>query len=101
MGGDLASNRVLIRDSRFETEIEFKAYLAAQYAAGTPVRVVPLLTEPETISINPIIIPANDGTNTVYTDTGGETTVTGRQRGWQAKLDIEHITDEEIQEWIK
>ena len=56
-----------------------KDLLAEQYAAGTPVQVLYQSLEPEIITINPTVIPSNDGRNTVYTDSGGETTVTGRQ----------------------
>lgn len=46
----------------------FKAYLAAQYAAGTPVQVSFELAEPETLQLEPTQIAAADGLNTVYTD---------------------------------
>lgn len=56
----------------------WKLYLGAQYAAGTPVQVLYELATPQIITIDPITIPSLSGVNTVYTDAGGDTTVTGR-----------------------
>lgn len=50
------------------TADEFKAYLAAQYAAGTPVTICYKLATPEPFSVTPQVIPALPGTNTLYTD---------------------------------
>lgn len=55
-------------DTNFSSVDEFKAYLAAQYAAGTPVQVSFELAEPETLQLEPTQIAAADGLNTVYTD---------------------------------
>lgn len=57
----------------------FKTWLAAQYAAGTPVQVLYQLATPQIITIPKLTIPSLPGLNTVYTDAGGPTTVTGRQ----------------------
>lgn len=57
----------------------WKTYLAAQYAAGTPVQIAHKLATPTPITAtggNPI--PALAGTNTVLTD-GDSLTVTGRE----------------------
>ena len=67
-----------IRDSRFATVEDWKAYLAAQYAAGTPVTIVYQLATPEPISVTPQVIPALPGTNTLYTD-GDSLEVSGRR----------------------
>ena len=56
---------------------DFKAYLAEQYAAGTPVQVCYQLAAPVTIQLTPQEILALSGVNTLYSDTG-DTTVTGR-----------------------
>jgi len=70
---------IIIYDSSFNTVAAWKAHLAAQKAAGTPIQGVYELAEPEIITIDPATIPANDGTNIAYANAGGETTVTGRQ----------------------
>lgn len=44
--------RVVFKDTRFTEKDDFKAYLAAQYAAGTPVIVWYVLATPETGIIN-------------------------------------------------
>lgn len=55
----------------------FKAYLAAQYAAGTPVQICYKLAAPEPFqATGSKPIPALPGTNTIYTD-AGNITVTG------------------------
>ena len=56
----------------FDTTItlaDFKAYLAAQYAAGTPVTVYYVLAEPETKLIILPKIPTLDGTNIIDINT--------------------------------
>ena len=56
---------------------EFKAYLAEQYAAGTPVQVCYQLTPPITVQLTPAEVLALSGENILYSDTG-DTAVTGR-----------------------
>ena len=46
----------------------WKAYLAAQYAAGTPVQIAYKLAEPFTIQLIPQVIQALQGANTLYGD---------------------------------
>lgn len=55
----------------------FKSYLAAQYAAGTPVQVCYKLAEPQTIQLTPQEIKAIKGINTLYSN-AQELTVIGR-----------------------
>jgi hypothetical protein len=43
---------IIITDLRFTTATDFKSYLAAQYAAGTPVTVWYVLAEPKTGIVN-------------------------------------------------
>lgn len=57
---------------------EWKSYLAAQYAAGTPITIVYQLATPETFEITPHPILALPGANTLYTD-GDRVAVTGKQ----------------------
>lgn len=57
----------------------WKAYLAAQYAAGTPVQLCYKLAEPVSFTATGTQpIPALSGVNTLYTD-AGTLTVTGRE----------------------
>jgi len=61
---------------RFATAAELKAYLAEQYAAGTPVTVVYLLTEPHDVQLTGTVIAAAEGENVITSSTGG-TSVSG------------------------
>lgn len=56
----------------------WQSYLAAQYAAGTPVTIAYKLATPEPFEITPHPILALPGANTLYTD-GNSVTVTGKQ----------------------
>ena len=47
----------------------FKSYLAAQYAAGTPVKVYYVLATPETKTVEPVKIPTLNGTTVIDVDT--------------------------------
>ena len=60
-----------IRDDAHTSADAYKAYLAAQNAAGTPVQVCYELAEPLTIQLTPTVIESLDGLNTVYTDADG------------------------------
>ena len=65
---------------RYDAMVEvaaFKAFLAQQYAAGTPVQVCYQLAKPITIQLTPTEVLALSGQNTLYSDTG-DTAVTGR-----------------------
>ncbi len=57
---------------------EFKAYLAAQNTAGTPVQVVYKLATPTTIQLTPNEIRALSGANNIWCD-AGKTAVSGRK----------------------
>ena len=50
---------------------QWKAYLASQYAAGTPVQVCYKIETPYTIQLTPQQITALPGVNTIYTDANG------------------------------
>ena len=47
----------------------FKDYLAAQYAAGTPVKVYYVVQTPETKTVEPVEIPTINGTTVIDVDT--------------------------------
>lgn len=53
----------------FATAEDFKAYLAAQYAAGTPVKVYYVMKTPETKTVEPVEIPTLNGTTVIDVDT--------------------------------
>lgn len=65
-----AYNQLWIRDNNFPSVADFKSYLAAQYAAGTPVTVWYVLTTPieEPLGTLPAI-PTLSGTNAMSVDT--------------------------------
>ena len=65
-------------DTNFSSKDDFKAYLAAQYAAGTPVQIVYKLATPTVIQLTPAQITALQGMNNIWCD-AGETTVSGRK----------------------
>ena len=62
--------RLCIKDSRFETATQFRAELAAQYAAGTPVIIWYPLATPTTESITPQALRTVDGTTVVSSSAG-------------------------------
>ena len=69
---------VRIRASQFENTDDWKAYLAAQAAAGTPVTIAYKLATPQPIQATGTqSLLALPGTNTIYTD-ADSVTVTGR-----------------------
>ena len=61
----------------FASAEDFKAYLAEQYAAGTPVQVICKMAASVTVQLTPQEITALSGTNNLYSSTG-DTDVTGR-----------------------
>ena len=61
----------------YATLDDWKAYLAAQYAAGTPVQIAYKLAEPITIQLTPQDILALGGVNTLHAEAGA-VTVSGR-----------------------
>lgn len=73
----------------FETADELNAYLAAQYAAGTPVQVCYKLAEPVPFTATGAQpLPALSGTNTVLTD-ADSANVTGRADPIKRITDLE------------
>lgn len=82
-------NYLRISDPRFSTVEEFKSYLAAQYAAGTPVQVCYKLASPVPITATGAQpIPALPGVNTLLTD-ADTLTVTGRADPIKRITDLE------------
>lgn len=62
---------VFIHDTRFSTPADFKSYLAAQYAAGTPVTVWYVLETPETGIINEPLAKIGDYADEVFSTAEG------------------------------
>lgn len=71
---------------------DFKAYLAAQHNAGTPVQIAYKLETPVAIYLDPEKIVALSGQNNLYSDTG-DTTVTANISGWEIISDFSSTTD--------
>lgn len=65
--------------ANYATLNDFKAFLAAQNAAGKPLTLLRPTTAVRTLTVPSLIIPALPGLNNVYTDGGGDTTVTCRE----------------------
>lgn len=96
-------DRWWIEDERFSSANDFKAYLAEQYAAGTPVTIWYILTEPETAIVNEplmkigdyadeitnVSVPTIVGTNTFDVDTTVQPSeVTLNYHGWHPIANI-------------
>lgn len=82
-------NYLRISDPRFSTVEELKSYLAAQYAAGTPVQIAYKLAEPVPFTATGAQpIHALPGVNTVLTD-ADSVTVTGRADPIKRITDLE------------
>lgn len=79
----------IFRDVRFSTPEEFKAYLAAQYAAGTPVTIAYQLATPEPFEVSPQPVLALPGANTFYTDVDS-LEVSGRRDLLSTLEDLQH-----------
>lgn len=74
----------------FDTATKFKSYLAAQYAAGTPVQVCYKLKEPAPFTATGAQpLPAIAGLNTILTD-ADSATVTGRADPIKRITDLEN-----------
>ena len=69
---------IFVQDDRFVAVESWKAYLAAQYAAGTPVQIAYKLAEPIPFQVDGDQIPALKGINNILTD-ADTVTVTGRE----------------------
>lgn len=82
---------ILVLDSRYGTASvkDWKSYLSAQYAAGTPVQIAYKLAEPVPVAVTGAQpIPALSGVNTVLTD-ADSATVTGRADPIKRITDLE------------
>lgn len=67
---DVATGKFFIKSTDYTTEADFKSYLAAQYAAGTPVTVWYVLAEPEEEPLENLLpIQTIKGTNILTADT--------------------------------
>lgn len=74
---DNSVNLYLGDASQFPTTQDFTAYLAAQYAAGTPVEISGK-TWATTVQLDPVTLKTLLGANTVWTDVGSVTGMTYR-----------------------
>lgn len=63
--------KIPITDNRFTTADDFKSYLAAQYAAGTPVTVWYVLAEPETAVVNEPLCRIGDYADSITFEQAG------------------------------
>lgn len=72
-------SNLVIRNSDYQYESQFKAYLAAQYAAGTPVTVWYVLAVPETSVVNEPLMKIGNYADTITMAQAGVTipTVSG------------------------
>lgn len=68
------------------------AYLADQYAAGTPVQIVYKLATPTTIQLPPATVTALKGVNTLHTD-ADSVSVAYTASGWEIVNDLSEIND--------
>lgn len=66
-----ATKTMYIRDSSYSTVADFKAYLAAQYAAGTPVTVWYVLANEETGIVNEPLMKIGDYADTLSMEQAG------------------------------
>lgn len=89
----------IFKDAKNGASVDaWKAYLAAQYAAGTPVQVVYKLAAPVEIPLTPQEIKQLEGTNTLYGD--GMIRIEGRQER-AGGGGIAQETDPTVPEWAK
>lgn len=65
MAYSTTSQRLYIADANYTTDAGFKAYLAQQYANGTPVTIWYVLAEPETVIVNEPLRKIGDYADTV------------------------------------
>jgi hypothetical protein len=65
------NKRLIIKDTKYSTINDFKSFLAAQYAAGTPVTVWYVLAEPETGIVNEPLRKIGDYVDTVSYEQAG------------------------------
>lgn len=71
---------------------DWKAYLADQYAAGTPVQIAYKLATPTTIQLSPATVAAIKGVNTLHTD-ADSVSVAYTASGWEIVNDLSEIND--------
>lgn len=77
VAGITNDNKIEFRNTGYETIEGWKAYLAAQNTAGTPIQIVYKLATQTTIQLTPQEIKAIKGINTLYSN-AQELTVIGR-----------------------
>jgi hypothetical protein len=88
------ASQVYFRDDRFTTVNDFKAWLAAQYAAGTPVIVVYPLADPTTESVAGQTLQVQQGDNTLeITQAGMDGLELEAQYNAAVSLTIQEVED--------
>lgn len=95
-GAGILERLIYFRDNRFATADAFKSYLAAQYAAGTPVTVWYVLATPTTEPITAPALPTISGQNTLTVDTTvqpSSVSITGhiKPTGYGQLLDVNDV----------
>lgn len=70
-GGSVANPLCYVKTDEYSSAEDFKTYLAAQYAAGTPVTVWYVLAEPETGIVNEPLMNISDYADTVSMEQAG------------------------------
>ena len=89
----LSGGNIAVVDMRYDTVGALKAYLAAQYAAGTPVTIVYELAAPETEALTAISpIAPQPGQLNLFTDADA-LTATIHGSGWETVNDTSSIQD--------
>ena len=83
--------RWMMENNPFADADELKAWLADQYAAGTPVQFAYKLAVPIEIQLDPQVIVPFDGVNTFYGD--GEVSVTYDGTGWETVNDTRELEE--------
>ena len=99
--GGVDTHKIFIKTTEYTSVADFKSYLAAQYAAGTPVTVWYVLATPETAVVNKplmkigdyadtlsnVTIPVTAGGDTISVDTTVQPSeVTVNYKGWHPAI---------------
>lgn len=75
------------------TADEYNSYLAAQYAAGTPVQILYALAEPEEVQLGTLDIRPISGEVNTLSVTDGDLTVNYTASGWETVSSLEELNN--------
>ena len=94
-----SNDMIMIYDSRYNTKetTQWKAYLAEQYNAGTPVEVIYTLVEPEVIQLEacePFL--TLEGLNTLHDSEKSKMTIDFNRDLYKASAELQLASDEDI-----